>query len=469
MFKNQRLLIAGIIMYRPLTKQPLAQRTLGYKPCGVIMGQTGAGKTTLSNKLCGTQHKSGAARGSVTQGLYRNDVNCGTRAFSLIDTPGTDSSTETYRHAFLLKEALTATQLNTIFLIIKYNNRFDKIVDNYFEVVQPVMSYVGKTVVMISHMDVSENPEVEFAEICELFAEECPDISNILFFSDKSSEVDVTDFMYACMSTMKAETLTITDEEFHLNFNICELRNQMKVSFNEYQKTVDSIVAEYTELIPCSEAESTEQKDEILHMMIVEFKYETQGLYQTFIDTHGGAMHKLDYYVFAIKMQKENVRVCDEFVKRVAELMSYNLFDNNDVRNLIKRCPHCDLIWYKTEGCDGTTTCGNRVSAYYDSSPKAFFKYVMTRVNGRRRIHRESTNETFARAQRQVEDASSLVTGYGCGLELIWSELPKLQDELILELFKVKTIAEAVELIKAGDFQEARRNYESNIARGFQS
>jgi len=108
-------------MYKPLTKQQLVPKTLKYKPCAILMGQTGAGKTTLSNKLCGTQHKSGAAKGSVTKELYRNDVSYGQYPFSLIDTPGTDSSTEPYKHAILLREGLTAKKINTIFLIIKYD------------------------------------------------------------------------------------------------------------------------------------------------------------------------------------------------------------------------------------------------------------------------------------------------------------------------------------------------------------
>ena len=57
----------------------------------------------------------------------------------------------------------------------------------------------------------------------------------------------------------------------------------------------------------------------------------------------------------------------------------------------------------------------------------------------------------------------------GCGGPIVWSQLPKLEDELILELFKIKTIDEAKELIKADDFKEVRQNYESNINKEFQS
>ncbi|CAF3581825.1 unnamed protein product, partial [Rotaria sp. Silwood2] len=105
-------------LVKPLIKQQLSPKQLSYKPCVIVMGRTGTGKTTLTNALCGTKHAAGEGAGSITRNLYRNDVNCGEYTFSLIDTPGTDSSTETYKHAFLLREALTATKINTIFIVI---------------------------------------------------------------------------------------------------------------------------------------------------------------------------------------------------------------------------------------------------------------------------------------------------------------------------------------------------------------
>lgn len=84
-------------------------------------------------------------------------------------------------------------------------------------------------------------------------------------------------------------------------------------------------------------------------------------------------MLELDWYALYIKLQKENIKLCNEFSGKVASYMSYNLLDKTDPRNLIKRCPNCQLIWYKTEGCDGATTCGNKsFSSYFDLSGRPF-------------------------------------------------------------------------------------------------
>ena len=470
-------------------------KTLLYRPCAIVMGRTGAGKTTLVNALCGTQHKAGEGRGSVTRNLFRNDVNCGNHTFSLIDTPGTDSSTETYKHAILLREALTATKLNTIFIVIKYDGRFDKLIDNYFEVEQPVYKYTSKVVVIISHWDQSKNPQESFKQICELFEEECPNVSNLIFCSERSSKAEIANLMYSCISNMKEEEININDTDFFMKFNIYQMKSQMKISFQQYQKKASSLVQEYTGLINTAKSESVEDKDEILHMTIVKFKDEMETLLEEFLQQHGSAMQELDYYTFYIKMQKENVRICDEFVERVVSFMSYNLFDNQDPRNLIKRCPHCHLIWFKTEGCDGITSCGNNnFSDRRKITSKSFWKYQLTRIGGKLTwekspnldISNEDLEEVLAEdSDERTEEHGSIFTrilrsfpfrptrrervngenpeGVGCGKQFKWSDLPKIEDDLILELFKVKTIDQAKQLIQNQSFKEARQNYVAGV------
>ncbi|CAF2411027.1 unnamed protein product [Rotaria sp. Silwood2] len=450
-------------MIKPLIKWNLVSKQLSYKPCAVIIGKTGTGKTTLANKLCETNHRSGVARGSVTQELYRNGACCGQYPFYLIDTPGTDSSTEPYKHAILLKEGLTATKLNTIFLVIKYDNRFDKITENYFQVELPISKYAHKIVVMISHWDQSKTPQNDFKTICELFAEECPNVVNLIFFSEQSSNSEVANLMYSCISNMNEEELKITDEEFALNFNIYEMKSQMKVSFKQYQNRINLLVQDYTKLINSMESESVEDKDEVYHMIIVKFKEEIDTLLQQFQQQHGSAMQELDYYAFYIKMQKENVKICDEFVRKVVPLMSFNLFDNDDPRNLIKRCPNCHLIWYKTEGCDGITNCGNNdFNNYFDINKKPFWKYIVERVNGRLQWKKNKMEKPIP--EKPAQSNSKRV---GCGIEFVWGEQPKIEEEKILELFKVKTFEEAKELIKSAKFEQLRQNYEQNINREF--
>jgi hypothetical protein len=149
--------------------------------------------------------------------------------------------------------------------------------------------------------------------------------------------------------------------------------------------------------------------------------------------------------------------------------MSYNLFDHGDPRNLIKKCPNpsCGLIWFKTEGCDGATTCGNNgFSNYFDQRSKPFWKYMLKWVDGKLRWKKNQMNNQQPVKPAQKVDNSNKV---GCGQSFIWSQLPKVEDDLILELFKVKTIDEAAKIIRNGNFKEVRTNYERNIDSSFHS
>ncbi len=92
------------------------------------------------------------------------------------------------------------------------------------------------------------------------------------------------------------------------------------------------------------------------------------------------------------------------------------------------------MIWFKTEGCDGQTQCGNNeFTNYFDQSSKPFWKYILQRINGKLRWQKNEMEEKEPeKLTKRVANSESV----GCGEGFIWSELPKIEDDLILELFK---------------------------------
>ena len=129
------------------------------KPIVVLMGRTGTGKTTLFNKICGTNRTAEAGSSSVTRDLCLHDVNCGDNPFSVIDTPGNNSKQEAYKHAVLLRAALTVKKVNCVFMIMSFENRFDLMVEYFLEQQELLYKYDHKIILMISHWDLSKNPE----------------------------------------------------------------------------------------------------------------------------------------------------------------------------------------------------------------------------------------------------------------------------------------------------------------------
>ena len=75
-------------------------------PSGIILGQCGAGKTKLYNKICGTKHDVGIAYNSLTITLHRHTIMHDNKNFTIMDTPGVDPTEDIYKHNFMIKEAL---------------------------------------------------------------------------------------------------------------------------------------------------------------------------------------------------------------------------------------------------------------------------------------------------------------------------------------------------------------------------
>lgn len=429
-----------------LADKNLFQATSALPIC-LLMGHTGAGKTTLCNNLCGTDHKSGAGRQSITRELFQNRTNCGSYPLGIVDTPGIDSQVDTFRHAILLKEALIGAPINTIFFVIRYDSRFDNTLLQCAKLMIPVEKYSHKVVVMISHMDLSKNPKQDEQHIREIFADEYDNITNFIFYSEKDDHSQIADKMHSYASSMKLENLQIDDDEFNLKFNIYEMRARIKVAYDKFLIQAKQIEDDYTVLIKGLEASvlAMQEKDEMLHMCIISVKNELESLTDDFITKHGADMKELDSYGFLLIMQKEKIKLCNEFTQIVSSMMSYSLLDTSDPRNLIKRCPHCQEIWFKVAGCDGSTTCGNRpTDKLYDTLTTPLWRFTFKRSG--RTIEWEKVNMGIASEIQGISKTTS--AGIGCGKTFTWKDQPAIEEEKIKELFQVKTMEEVKDYSK---------------------
>ncbi|XP_055340225.1 uncharacterized protein LOC129589472 [Paramacrobiotus metropolitanus] len=264
--------------------------------------------------------------------------------------------------------------------------------------------------------------------------------------------------MYACMSRMEPRRLEISDDEFDINFNFYKVEIRMRRSFDHYRKLVRKVFSDYARLRDRIKNEFNEDKDEVFHIMIVQFRYDLDDLYDEFITKHGKEMTELEYYALCVEIQKENIKICDRFVNSVTPLMTYNLFDKTDPRNLIKACPYCGLVWWRTEGCDGATNCGTRVSEVFESRAKSLFKYTLKWIDDELTPIKNPVEKLSVKAA----DAKPSTTGFGCGNRIIWSNIPKLDDKILLEIFEVETIAEVRCIIQNDEYRRVLYGRESD-------
>lgn len=332
----------------------------------VLMGRTGEGKTTLANLLCGTSHRAGASRGSVTRELYKNPSNCGNHGFDVIDTPGIQSSVDAYTHAVQLRHALTAVELNTVFIIIKYSARYDHMLNQYYDTLNPIEKYEKNVVVMISHFDQRDkkseiSDQTEFNEICKEF--ERSKCANIIAYSrDESNRNELANFMYACMSNLDKCKIEIDEYSFFTCFNLVETPQDRDFlnAYRNFEATVNNSSGLYSGAIMASERPSDrDELDEYYHCLIVSYRNYLDELLEEFQKKYNMIMNEKNFYLFDIKMRANILEKNDLMVEKISPFFSYDINDKNHPKNSYKMCPGCGEVFVKTEGCDGITHCGD--------------------------------------------------------------------------------------------------------------
>jgi len=359
------------------------QKKLDFIPIAVLMGKSGNGKTTLYNNICDTSNSAGTGKHSVTRILTSHKNAKGNSSFELLDTPGTKSSKEAKKHAWLLKKALTTKELNTIFLFLKYENRFEQILEQYLEQIKPVEKFNNKIVIIITHSDHSEDPNREFNEICDLL-QTCQQYicKNIIFYSKKSDNNKMADIMYSFMSNMKKEKLEITQEEFFLKFDFNSIQSEIKMNkaFRNYQDNIKKYDTEMKELVASNYINDLFERDKFLQDANVAYRNQLEAYLEEFQQDHKTIMLDLDSYYLYIELNKNIIEKCDHFFDNFIKLsLSYNPTNPCDPRNLYKRCPHCKLVWHKVTGCNNVT-CGTRLDSL-DTTNTSLERYIFKKNN----------------------------------------------------------------------------------------
>lgn len=126
----------------------------------VIVGPCGCGKTCLINHICGSHLPQGSGRSSLTRDVTQLPSQYFYEPhFIVYDTPGTTSIQEKLPHAVLLKSILTWKPLNTVFVMVKYHNRFDELIQSIFNQVYLLKGYEHSIVFLVSFFDLEDKPE----------------------------------------------------------------------------------------------------------------------------------------------------------------------------------------------------------------------------------------------------------------------------------------------------------------------
>ena len=375
-------------------------------PYVVFLGDVGTGKSTVVEKLTGSKGRSSDANQSYTRSSEAFWVPDGSLIVS--DTPGSNSMTDKLQHNIWIAGALNYRPVSRIFIVVKAEARMDSVVDNVRKYadrfVELPMDAIG---VVVTHMDMVGWTKEEFTPHLDKEL----GIDTVVFsWINTAGETLLHDILETCTET---HDLTVNSENFFKLFKIhnnhrriLKLTGDEVKNFQEKKKAFDEARKAF--------------KDKDLVDLVFEFQaymtIEITKAQQRFSEdnkftfTGDGAANEAGHVanmVNQLRMVLYDIRTeCVGFQSEhgVSEL---------------RKCPHCDLVWTKVEGCDGDTTCGRRPDAANDFRDSAFsvlatyaFQWVGNKFNITKRGDKNVKSE-------KNTSASSV----GCGNTINWKTM----------------------------------------------
>jgi hypothetical protein len=191
-----------------------------------------------------------------------------------------------------------------------------------------------------------------------------------------------------------------------------------------------------------------------------------------------------DFFVTMYTLQTKTNEHREKLREKIKSLYShkYDTFESQfkgqiDIRDLLKQCPNCKLIWFRIESCPNTT-CGNRPSCFFDFVTKALFKYSFIRDRKTKRIVL-SKKEELKNEKKLTLNNNSVIKGktveqrkkgksVGCGANMNFDTLPRLWniDKLLTDLYDCGSLEEVyVKFNKEKETIKAREMIEEKARR----
>ena len=275
------------------------------------------------NKLCETKHPAPTTGYPATKELLREIVIFGDHTFNLIDTPSTDSSKETYKHAYLLKCAYEAMPYNAIFLVLTYNTRKYRICQYIKEQTKFIKKYMDNVVLMFSACDVIKKDERGKAEknIAKIVRKN--GIKQAIMYSYKSSSTDLSNAMYDCMSRNFKIEIKVTDEEFFTKFNVWSVKEDLYKAYDDFKNKAKNMLNDCVQMVEDSQKESGMDMNDLIQAAAINLTNELDSIIDEFEKKHNLTIIDFNSYTAHIEIKKLKIKIVDEFFENVENIWNH--------------------------------------------------------------------------------------------------------------------------------------------------
>ena len=389
----------------------------------IFFGAVGAGKTTLTNVICGTEFATSESNFSLTRdvqfakSIKPNDC-------IAIDFPGLGSVKDQLNHFSIQQTTLSVIPVRMICFVVKFENRHDPMLENIQIMRQIFEDYKDNTVIIITHSEPIITKMAERTNIEHV-------IENMVFYKRSRVIFSYKNIDYDILFTQKLKPIMQTMTNIpKLIVKSKNFINQMKIIGDDLFKTIrDKFQEEFNKTLSKFESKFEEYKDNndakrALFFALKLFKNKHIRKYskeirklntEDSLEFSDKIICEIILYSNRIHNQfinlvqpplpekkdnnnsnnNNNNNVDQKAIKQVNIGLQISNQDTKDEYNKFKKCPYCGTIWFRYTGCSGVY-CGKRGTQKTDKISGCFKNYYVEYTNGQITVN-ESEKMTYGR------------------------------------------------------------------------
>lgn len=363
-------------------------------PYAVLVGPVGSGKTTLAQKLTGKQ--------GLTERRQHETTIFVTSSFLFADTPSFNPEKDKLTHAIHIVSALHYRPVSRIFVLCKFNEKDDVMVESIKNMVTALSASQDHLTILVTACKSNDRQ----SEIKQKFKESFK-ISSVCFLADTDTPADLE--LTLKNTFTNPVKVTIPTNELSKYFGLQESDEQVQANIeaktSQFEELKKGIMDKQQDL-------ADQEKLDFLHSGQVALKDTLIQLKQDFCAEMGfDLIDDPREFAFEAALHSRLMSSLKEFREYCLQFQTYLTgCDNEDTP--MRKCPYCEQVWIKVEGCDGVTTCGARPSIY---ERRAFTKWTWQVDSGKLEWSREALDSAPA---LEIDESDN---GGGCGQEIEWA------------------------------------------------
>ena len=386
----------------------------------ILMGDAGAGKSTLVEKVTGKKGRSSASSTSATRAsaLFKSVEADEKGSFIICDTPGTNSATERFQHNLHIAHALNFQPVNLILIVVKADTRIETVLDR-------VGDYMGRFLpedlpeellgLCITHMD-----QVNWTagEVTKHLNNNFGIKSVITASYETQGHAIARRIGQRCSKT--PHRIHVDSEMFLKLFKI--QNNNLKV-LRETKREV----ARFEKMKICFFQELPKITENEKGDLIFEFQ---AWMREEIIESQKRISNSNNFtFCNDANMAIEAGHIAN-LTNQLREILRYvriaAMDYHKNVETDFRKCPYCGLVWHLVEGCDEDTTYGKRpLNHKWDgkSTLMAAFEFVWVKADEKLRIRRTGEIDRAQKLSGYFNQSPSRQSQQGCGKTIAWKDM----------------------------------------------